>query len=80
MSADPRVDLIFSHFTPRYIATGVDSNDLARLRARIGHWDDWCRVWSAAAAEHAKLAQEAEDHGAPSPAAGGSFPDDDIPF
>ena len=25
-------------------------------------------------------AQEAEDHGAPSPAAGGSFPDDDIPF
>ncbi|HJW44354.1 MAG TPA: single-stranded DNA-binding protein, partial [Geothrix sp.] len=25
-------------------------------------------------------AQDFEDHGAPSPAAGGSFPDDDIPF
>ena len=63
MSNDPRVDLIFSHFVPRYIATGVDSNDLARLRARIGHWDDWCRVWSDAGAGHAKLAHEAADRG-----------------
>ncbi len=29
MASDPQVDLIFSHFTPRYVATGVDPNDLA---------------------------------------------------
>lgn len=35
MASDPQVNLIFSHFTPRYIATGVDPNDLNRLIARI---------------------------------------------
>lgn len=63
MSQDPRVELIFSHFTPRYIATGVDANDLGRLRQRIGHWDDWCREWSATGALHVKLAEEAEARG-----------------
>lgn len=63
MSSDPRVELIFSHFTPRYIATGVDSNDLSRLRAEIATWADWCRVWSAAAARHAVLAEEAAARG-----------------
>ena len=28
MASDPQVDLIFSHFIPRYEATGVDPNDL----------------------------------------------------
>ena len=28
MSRDPQVDLIFSHFIPRYEATGVDPNDM----------------------------------------------------
>jgi hypothetical protein len=43
MAKDPQVDLIFSHFTPRYVATGVDANDLDRLKARIDTWDEWCR-------------------------------------
>ena len=61
MPRDPQVDLIFSHFTPRYVATGVDPNDLERLKARIERWDDWCRLWSEEAAAHARLGLEALD-------------------
>src|SRR5438094_6324683 len=61
MASDPQVDLIFSHFTPRYIATGVDPNDLARLVADIDRWDDWCRTWCDAAARHESLATEAAE-------------------
>jgi 2,6-dihydroxypseudooxynicotine hydrolase len=56
---DPQVDLIFSHFTPRYVATGVDPNDLERLKARIERWDDWCRIWSDEAAQHVRLGEDA---------------------
>ena len=63
MGADPLVDLIFSHFTPRYVATGVDPHDLARLATRIERWDDWCREWSAEAARHERLAEEARARG-----------------
>lgn len=59
MASDPQVDLIFSHFTPRYVATGVDANDLQRLVARIDRWDEWCRIWSEEAARHEALAKEA---------------------
>jgi alpha-beta hydrolase superfamily lysophospholipase len=63
MPRDPQVDLVFSHFTPRYIATGVDPNDLDRLKARIEHWDDWCRIWSDEAAKHAQFGEEALQFG-----------------
>jgi Esterase FrsA-like len=63
MPRDPQVDLIFSHFTPRYVATGVDPNDLERLKARIERWDDWCRIWSEEAEQHARLGQEAQHAG-----------------
>jgi 2,6-dihydroxypseudooxynicotine hydrolase len=59
MAHDPQVDLIFSHFTPRYVATGVDPNDLDRLVARIDDWADWCRIWSEEASRHEALAAEA---------------------
>ena len=59
MPRDPQVDLIFSHFTPRYAATGVDPNDLERLKVRIERWDDWCRIWSEEAALHEQFGEEA---------------------
>ncbi|MGB5082884.1 MAG: alpha/beta fold hydrolase [Burkholderiales bacterium] len=59
MARDPQVDLIFSHFTPRYIGTGVDPNDLNGLVARIDNWADWCRIWSEEARRHEGLAVEA---------------------
>jgi len=59
MMRDPQVDLVFSHMTPRYLATGVDPNDLQRLAGRIERWDDWCRVWCEEAARHEGLAHAA---------------------
>jgi dienelactone hydrolase len=59
MTRDPQVDLIFSHFIPRYEATGVDPNDLRALMPRIAEWSEWCALWSADAARHEKLADEA---------------------
>jgi len=63
MARDPQVDLIFSHFTPRYVATGVDPNDLNALIGRIEHWDDWCRLWSEEAARQEGFAKEATAQG-----------------
>ena len=54
MQRDPQVDLIFSHFIPRYEATGIDPNDLRALMPRVTQWQDWCMAcspemtWSAA--------------------------------
>lgn len=59
MSRDPEVDLIFSHFIPRYEATGVDPNDLRALMSRIERWADWCRMWSEEGARHELLGKEA---------------------
>ena len=59
MTRDPQVDLIFSHFIPRYEATGVDPNDLRALMPRITRWADWCRMWSEEGARHEGLAKEA---------------------
>ena len=63
MWRDPRVDQIFSHNLPRYVAIGVDSNDVQRLIERIERWEDWCRLWSEEAARHEALAKEATDKG-----------------
>jgi dipeptidyl aminopeptidase/acylaminoacyl peptidase len=63
VARDPMVDLILSHFTPRYVATGVDPNDLQQLAARMERWEDWCPVWSAEAARHEQLATEARERG-----------------
>src|SRR5262245_34090578 len=63
MPRDPQVDLIFSHFTPRYVATGVDPNDLARLKQQIERWADWCRPRSEEAAQHQRFAEAASQAG-----------------
>jgi 2,6-dihydroxypseudooxynicotine hydrolase len=59
MTRDPQVDLIFSHFIPRYEATGVDPNDLRALIPRITQWAQWCQLWSAEGARHEALGKEA---------------------
>ena len=59
MQRDPQVDLIFSHFIPRYEATGVDPNDLRALMPRMTQWQDWCRIWSRGRA-HEALGEEAK--------------------
>jgi dienelactone hydrolase len=63
MARDPQVDLVFAHMTPRYLATGVDPNDLQRLARRIERWEDWCRIWSEEGTCHEDLAIEAAKRG-----------------
>lgn len=63
MSRDPVVEQILSHFAPRYVATGVDPNDLQRLAARIARWDDWCLRWSEEGRRHEDLARAAAARG-----------------
>jgi dienelactone hydrolase len=63
MNRDPQVDLIFSHFIPRYEATGVDPNDLRALMPRVTQWGDWCRMWSEEGARHEELARQAATDG-----------------
>ena len=61
--SDPTVALILGHFAPRYVATGVDANDLERLRGRIARWEDWCAGWSELAARHVALGEAAASLG-----------------
>ena len=61
MSRDPLVELVLSHNTPRYLATGVDPNDLERLASCIGRWEDWCRIWCEEAARHEQQAIDAAE-------------------
>jgi 2,6-dihydroxypseudooxynicotine hydrolase len=63
MVSDPQADLIFSHFIPRYEATGVDPNDLRKLMRSITRWEDWCRIWSEEGARHERLAEAATAQG-----------------
>jgi 2,6-dihydroxypseudooxynicotine hydrolase len=63
MASDPRVDLTFSLFKPRYIQTGVDPFDLERMVERIDRWEDWCAIWSDEANKHELQAGEARARG-----------------
>ncbi|MFQ5860669.1 MAG: alpha/beta hydrolase family protein [Dehalococcoidia bacterium] len=60
---DERVEYAVRNWAPRFTAQGVDSNDFERTVARISTWDQWCREWSATAAMHQALAEEAEASG-----------------
>jgi len=58
-----RVCIAIENWAPRFIANGVDPNDVRRITDEVREWSDWCRVWSRAAGEHAALAAEAESSG-----------------
>jgi dienelactone hydrolase len=59
MARDALVDLVWSHNTPRYLATGVDPNDLQRIMSRLERWADWCRIWCEEGSRHERQAEEA---------------------
>lgn len=56
-------------WTPRFVANGIDPNDLERLRERIDTWADWCDAFAAIGETHAELGAAAENHGADESAA-----------
>jgi len=59
MIEDSKIREALHHWTPRFLANGVDYNDLQRIIASMEKWDDWCRVWSELGAEHEALAEAA---------------------
>ena len=56
---DERVAAAVSHWGPRFTANGVSAADFARITAAISGWEEWCRAWTAAGAEHEALGREA---------------------
>jgi 2,6-dihydroxypseudooxynicotine hydrolase len=53
------MEVALTHWAPRFIANGVDANDLRDLASAIGRWDEWCAAWSARAAQHEALGRAA---------------------
>ncbi len=60
---DARLQAAVDHWAPRFAAGGVHPGDFARITAALRGWDDWCRGWSEAAAQHAQLGQRALEQG-----------------
>lgn len=50
-------------WTPRFVANGIDYNDLARLQDRIETWADWCGEFAAVGDDHVQLGEDALDRG-----------------
>jgi 2,6-dihydroxypseudooxynicotine hydrolase len=56
---DPRVEAAISHWAPRFVANGVPLTDFEEVTAGIERWEEWCAAWSARAAVHEALGEQA---------------------
>jgi dienelactone hydrolase len=56
---DPRVEAAISHWAPRFVANGVPLTDFEEVTAGCERWEDWCNAWSARAAIHEELGDQA---------------------
>ena len=56
---DARVQTAIHHWAPRFVAQGVPLTDFEEVTASISRWDEWCAAWSARAAIHERLGDEA---------------------
>src|SRR4051812_12025263 len=70
MTKDKRVEIAIHNWAPRFVSAGVPLADFNEVTAAITHWDEWCAVWSARAAEHEKLGRDALAEGHTLSAAG----------
>ena len=59
MARDPRVEAAISHWAPRFVINGVPLSDFEEVTSSVGRWEDWCSAWSARAAIHESLAEQA---------------------
>jgi 2,6-dihydroxypseudooxynicotine hydrolase len=59
VSKEERIQVAIDNWAPRFVANGVDFNDLQRVAQHVERWDDWCREWSACGAQHARLGETA---------------------
>jgi len=56
---DPRVEAAIAHWAPRFVANGVPLTDFQEVTAGCERWEDWCKAWSARAAVHEGLGDQA---------------------
>ena len=63
LSKDPYIQTAIAHWAPRFVANGVLYTDFQEITAKVERWDDWCDAWSACAAVHEKLGQQALEEG-----------------
>jgi dipeptidyl aminopeptidase/acylaminoacyl peptidase len=61
MPTEERVQIAIDNWAPRFIANGVDPNDLQRITKRVTRWDDWSQEWSACGAMHEQMGHKAEE-------------------
>lgn len=61
--SDARVDAAIAHWAPRFVANGVPLTDFEEVTRGLSRWDDWCSAWSARAAVHEALGQQALSEG-----------------
>ncbi len=59
-TVEERVQIAIDNWAPRFIANGIDANDLQQLTRGIQRWEDWYPAWSALADVHARMGEEAE--------------------
>jgi dipeptidyl aminopeptidase/acylaminoacyl peptidase len=60
MAIEERVTIAIDNWAPRFVANGVDSNELQTLTRSISKWEDWSPTWSALAAKHELMGENAE--------------------
>lgn len=59
MARDARVESAIAHWLPRFLSNGVLLADFQEVTSALERWDDWCSAWSARAAVHESLGQDA---------------------
>lgn len=59
---DERLASAIAHWAPRFTTNGVTAGDFERITSSIDRWSQWCQAWSAVAAEHEALGDEAVDN------------------
>lgn len=52
-----------TNWTPRFLANGIDYNDLARLKADIDDWSEWLDAFQRIGREYESLGDEARNRG-----------------
>lgn len=60
MQVEERVQIAIENWAPRFLANGIDPNDLQRVTKRVSRWDDWSAEWAACGAMHEQMGDEAE--------------------
>ena len=62
-SVEERVHIALDNWAPRFIANGVDANDVQNLSRTISRWEDWSPSWSMLAAARVQMGEKAEAEG-----------------